>query len=243
MAAEQHSFPIVGIGASAGGLAALREFLRFLPDDAGMAYVVVQHLDPKHESMLPDLLSCQNVLIYLGLAAQKKVIQTFHYALAPHGVLLLGPSETIGIAVDLFALVGEHKQQWYRKKASSVPPLLAGGVPRSRRGTAPEPSEEGNPMVYEEEKKQAFDLQKETDRLLAHFAPASAVIDAQMEILHFRGNTDPYLGPAPSWPCESQPFQDGPCGPGTAHCHFQSPQERTASENSGGPHTRSWRPA
>ena len=57
MAAEQHSFPIVGIGASAGGLAALRELLHFLPDDAGMAYVVVQHLDPKHESMLPDLLA------------------------------------------------------------------------------------------------------------------------------------------------------------------------------------------
>ena len=42
-----------------------------------------------------------------------------------------------------------------------------------------------------------FDLQKETDRLLASFAPASVVIDAEMEILHFRGDTDPYLGPAP----------------------------------------------
>jgi len=51
-------------------------------------------------------------------------------------------------------------------------------------------------MAYEEEKRE-FDLQKETDRLLASFAPASVVIDAQMEILHFHGNTDPYLGLAP----------------------------------------------
>ena len=50
-----------------------------------------------------DLLSCQNVLIYLGQGAQRKILQTFHYALAPHGVLLLGPSETIGTASDLFA--------------------------------------------------------------------------------------------------------------------------------------------
>lgn len=52
-------------------------------------------------------------------------------------------------------------------------------------------------MAYEEEKQQMFDLQQETNRLLARFAPASVVVDAQMEILHFRGNTDPYLGPAP----------------------------------------------
>jgi two-component system CheB/CheR fusion protein len=144
-----------------------------------------------------DLLSCQNVLIYLGLRAQKKILQSFHYALAPHGVLLLGPSETIGTAVDLFAPLGRHKRQWYRTKAGSAPPLLAGGIPRLSRGPSPEPGEEGNSMVYEEEKKQVFDLRHETERLLARFAPASVVIDAQMEILHFRGDTSPYLGPAP----------------------------------------------
>ncbi len=57
MASEPVSFPIVGIGASAGGLEAFRELLRFLPDDAGMAYVLVQHLDPRHASLLPDLLA------------------------------------------------------------------------------------------------------------------------------------------------------------------------------------------
>jgi two-component system, chemotaxis family, CheB/CheR fusion protein len=47
---------IVGIGASAGGLAALQEFLQHTPEDTGFAYVIVQHLDPVHKGMLPELL-------------------------------------------------------------------------------------------------------------------------------------------------------------------------------------------
>src|SRR5437667_10210350 len=51
------SFPIVGIGASAGGLEAFTKLLQKLPDDTGMAIVLIQHLDPKHESILTSLLS------------------------------------------------------------------------------------------------------------------------------------------------------------------------------------------
>lgn len=47
---------IVGIGASAGGLVALEQFLRQTPTDSGMAYIVVQHLDPTHKALLPELL-------------------------------------------------------------------------------------------------------------------------------------------------------------------------------------------
>jgi two-component system CheB/CheR fusion protein len=50
------SFPIVGIGASAGGLEAIEQFLRHLPQGSGMAFVVVQHLDPTHKGMLVELL-------------------------------------------------------------------------------------------------------------------------------------------------------------------------------------------
>src|SRR5438132_10938511 len=55
-AAEEHPFPIVGIGASAGGLEAVTDLLTHLPDNLGMAYVLVQHLDPKHSSTLSGLL-------------------------------------------------------------------------------------------------------------------------------------------------------------------------------------------
>ena len=48
------SFPIVGIGASAGGLEALELFLRHLPEKSGLGFVVVQHLDPTHKGMLVE---------------------------------------------------------------------------------------------------------------------------------------------------------------------------------------------
>ncbi len=50
-------FPVVGVGASAGGLEAFSQLLAALPDDTGMAFVLVQHLDPIHESLLPELLA------------------------------------------------------------------------------------------------------------------------------------------------------------------------------------------
>ena len=139
-----------------------------------------------------DLLSCQNVLIYLGQVAQKKIWTTFHYALIPHGVLMLGPSETIGTASDLFTPMNEHKRQLYVKKASGA----WSHIGRTTSGTSRDLDERKNSMDHKTGK-QAFDLQHETDRLLASFAPASVVIDETMEILHFRGDTDPYLGPTP----------------------------------------------
>lgn len=55
--ATTQDFPIVGIGASAGGLEAFRAFLTAVPENSGMAYVLVQHLYPSHESILPEILS------------------------------------------------------------------------------------------------------------------------------------------------------------------------------------------
>ena len=50
------NFPVAGIGASAGGLEAFVQLLKGLPPDTGMAFVLVQHLDPKHDSQLAGLL-------------------------------------------------------------------------------------------------------------------------------------------------------------------------------------------
>src|SRR6188768_2776847 len=51
------SFPIVGVGASAGGLEAFTQLLGELPPDTGMAFVLIQHLDPTHTSFLADALT------------------------------------------------------------------------------------------------------------------------------------------------------------------------------------------
>ena len=53
---SQNTFPVVGIGASAGGLEAFKKLIKAIPEDSGMAFVLVQHLDPNHESLLPEIL-------------------------------------------------------------------------------------------------------------------------------------------------------------------------------------------
>ncbi len=55
--ADGDSFPVVGIGASAGGLKAMRDLLEALPADTGIAFVLIQHLSPSHESSLAEILS------------------------------------------------------------------------------------------------------------------------------------------------------------------------------------------
>ena len=54
---SENDFPIVGIGASAGGLAAYKRVLEHLPTDSGAAFILIQHLDPDHESLMVDLLA------------------------------------------------------------------------------------------------------------------------------------------------------------------------------------------
>src|ERR1700735_5275069 len=49
-------FPVVGVGASAGGLDAFKRLVKSIPEKSGVAYILVQHLEPNHESMLVDIL-------------------------------------------------------------------------------------------------------------------------------------------------------------------------------------------
>jgi two-component system CheB/CheR fusion protein len=53
---NDHPISIVGIGASAGGIEAFKRFFQVMPEDSGMGFVLVQHLDPTHESLLVELL-------------------------------------------------------------------------------------------------------------------------------------------------------------------------------------------
>ena len=67
-----------------------------------------------------DLVSCRNVLIYLGPTLQKRVVPLLHYALRPDGYLVLGSSETVGSFTDLFTPV-DRKHRVYVKRVSSSP--------------------------------------------------------------------------------------------------------------------------
>jgi len=82
-------FPIVGIGASAGGLEAFEEFFRHTPPDSGMAYVLVQHLDPEHASMLAEILQRTTAMPVVEATDQMAVIPNRVHVIPPNQEMLL----------------------------------------------------------------------------------------------------------------------------------------------------------
>jgi two-component system CheB/CheR fusion protein len=113
-----------------------------------------------------------------------------HYALKPHGVLWLGSSETVGSYRDLFD-TEDGKYKMYVKKPG--PPRIA---PRPFP-SEPVPARQSEPQAREIGIV-APDVHREADRiLLTKYTPASVLVNADLEILQFRGDTGLYLTPAP----------------------------------------------
>ena len=77
-------FPIIGIGASAGGLDALQQFLSHVPKDCGMAFVVVQHLSPDHVGNLPELLQRSTTMKVQQVDGVVKVNPDSVYVIPPN---------------------------------------------------------------------------------------------------------------------------------------------------------------
>jgi two-component system, chemotaxis family, CheB/CheR fusion protein len=89
-------FPVVGIGASAGGLEALETFFTHMPPEAGIAFVIVQHLDPTHKSIMDELLKRHTTMRVLQAADGLK--------LEPNSVYLNQPDKDVGIFNGKFQL-------------------------------------------------------------------------------------------------------------------------------------------
>jgi two-component system CheB/CheR fusion protein len=135
-----------------------------------------------------DLISCRNVLIYMGPILQKRVLSIFHYALRPSGFLLLGESEALGPSARLFSVV-ERKSKIY--SPNPIPAAVPSGLANADRREIP-PRERA-----QVETEAAPELQKAVDRLVwQRRALAALVVDADMHVIHFQGNTGPYLQPA-----------------------------------------------
>src|SRR5262245_14106572 len=97
---EARQLPIVGIGASAGGLDALERLLKSLPAGGGMAFLVVQHLDPKHESRLTEILARATPLPVAEVTDRMRIQPNSVYVIPPNvnmlvrnGVLRLSPRD------------------------------------------------------------------------------------------------------------------------------------------------------
>ena len=145
-----------------------------------------------------DLITCRNLLIYLNHTVQRRVLPLFHYALKPTGYLMLGPSETIGTFSELFTPVNsEHKI--YAKKLTATRPALEFDMAEPFIVRGPGLAEtQCEPMELDPI---GFSLVREVDRLLlSQFAPAGVLVDEELRIIQFRGQTDPYLAPAPGSP-------------------------------------------
>ena len=119
---DGHSpFPVVGIGASAGGLEAFSGLLAALPVDTGMAFLIVQHLDPTHESKLAELLARTTSMAVVQASSGLRVEPNRVYVIPPatdmalaHGAIVLKPREPSAIPhlpVDyLFRSLAEEQQ-------------------------------------------------------------------------------------------------------------------------------------
>jgi len=135
-----------------------------------------------------DMISCRNVMIYMGPLLQKRIVPLFHYALNPAGILFLGSSETVGGFGDLFSAIDKKYKIYTKKSAGSsinfefVPRYdVEVEVPKSRQ-----------------EVSNRADLQKVIDQMLLHrFVPASVVVSEKLEVIQFIGQTGRFLDPTP----------------------------------------------
>ena len=94
--ATKASFPVVGVGASAGGLEAFTGLLQHLPADTGMAFIFIQHLAPQHASMLPTLLVRSTVM---------PVMEVQHTtAVKPNHIYVIPPNTLMRIAGNVLEL-------------------------------------------------------------------------------------------------------------------------------------------
>ena len=99
----ERPFPIVGIGASAGGLNSLVRFLSALPDEFGFALVFMQHLSPSHKSLLPDLLSSRKSALIIEEVSDGLEI-------LPGRLYLCPPAQEVRIEKGIFRVTPQsHK--------------------------------------------------------------------------------------------------------------------------------------
>jgi two-component system CheB/CheR fusion protein len=174
---------------------------RVLPELRSTIVFAVQDVlaDPPFSRL--DLISCRNLLIYLRPDAQAKVIDLFHFALRPDGVLLLGSAETVANPEGRFEVASKAHRIYRRvgqEQTRSEPavrrgPAAADEPPPAaiRAGRGAGPGRLINPTALAELGRRL---------VLDAYAPASVLINTANEILFSLGPTDRYLRLAPGHP-------------------------------------------
>jgi two-component system CheB/CheR fusion protein len=149
-----------------------------------------------------DLLSCRNLMIYLEPELQQRLINTFHYALRPNGLLFLSTSESITNQPELFSPL-DRKWKCYQARHEGREPKLAPLPSVPMHAAAVQTGTTGGDMspktsIPASHHKLSSQIAEISNRaLLQAFAPASVTTDIDGNILYIHGDTGRYLRPAP----------------------------------------------
>ncbi len=130
-----------------------------------------------------DLISCRNVMIYLGENLQRKVVPLFHYALRSGGYLFLGPSESVTSFRDLFSSVDKKHRIFQKKDTLPRSPVAFPftAISRTKHSAGTPPEEERS-------------LPKRLERIiLKRYAPACVIVNESGDAVYFSGRISPYL--------------------------------------------------
>jgi two-component system CheB/CheR fusion protein len=135
-----------------------------------------------------DLITCRNLLIYLQPAAQQRVLSLFHFSLNQDGVLLLGPSETLGPLAHGFEVLDKHWQLYRKQRETRMPvdtrrPL---GLPTAVRPAIA-------PLQPQPPRHSLAQLLGTYDTLLAESMPPSLLVNDRAELVHVFGNASRFL--------------------------------------------------
>ena len=141
-----------------------------------------------------DLISCRNLLIYMGAELQKKLMPLFHYALNPGGMLVLGSSESVGDFVNLFAPI-ERKSRIFQRKAHDFGPHRLGIPGLFERPPGNEIARRAGSGTLGENKLPLHQIAERA--LLEHYSPVGALVNERGDILYLLGRTGRYLEPTP----------------------------------------------
>lgn len=144
-------------------------------------------IDPPFTKL--DILTCRNLLIYLGPELQKRVFPLFHYSLKPGGILMLGSAESIGSFTELFAPL-ESKARLFRRSDN----LLRA---KSLEFPTREFTKKSEPTMDSTPEHVTANLQTlANDLLLQRFSPAAVLVTATGDLVYISGRTGKYLEPA-----------------------------------------------
>lgn len=167
-------------------------YYRIKPDLRGSIVFAVQNAvqDPPFSNV--DLLSCRNLLIYLGAELQQQLIPLLHHALKPEGYLFLGTSETLGRLAYLFKPLDAQARIFQPLPVQLERPWTYNTGYRLTSYPEAQPFATGRLMI----EKPAKLRQLAEQNLLQHYSPAAVVVTEKGDILYFHERTGKYLEPA-----------------------------------------------